>query len=284
MNLEAVMNYRFPAIEHAYTQADTMLYGLGLSLGQDPSDVEQLQFVYEKGLRTLPSMCNVLAHPGFWLREPALGIDWVKALHGEQRFVMHRPLPPQGSVRGAIRVLGVEDKGPDRGALLFYEKVVTDEATAEKLCTVQTTGYLRGDGGCGSAGVRLPALEAVPARGPDATMDWPTTRQAALVYRLSGDLNPLHADPVIAAKAGFERPILQGLCTMGMACFGLIRLFGCGQPDLLRSMAVRFGGAIYPGETLRIEGWRDGGTIRFRAHVVERGGIVLDRGVADIGG
>ena len=284
MNLEAVMNYRFPAIARTYTQADTMLYGLGLSLGQDPSDAEQLKFVYEKGLRTLPSMCNVLAHPGFWLREPTLGIDWVDALHGEQRFVMHRPLPSQGSIRGVTRVLGVEDKGPDRGALLFYEKIVSDQATSEKLCTVQTTGFLRGDGGCGSAGVTLPALEAVPARGPDATFDWPTTRQAALVYRLSGDLNPLHADPAVAVKAGFERPILQGLCTMGMACFGLIKLFGRGQPDLLRGMAVRFGGAIYPGETLRMEGWRTGSTVHFRAHVVERGGIVLDRGVAEMDG
>ncbi|MBM5810553.1 MAG: 3-alpha,7-alpha,12-alpha-trihydroxy-5-beta-cholest-24-enoyl-CoA hydratase [Gammaproteobacteria bacterium] len=284
MNLEAIMNFRFPVLEHTYTQADTMLYGLGLSLGQDPSDAEQLSYVYEDRLQVLPSMCNVLAHPGFWLREPALAVDWVNALHGEQRFVIHRPLPSQGTIRGVMRVLGVEDKGPDRGALLFYEKVLTDQATSEKLCTVQTTGFLRGDGGCGSAGVKLSALEAAPNRAPDATLNWPTARQAALIYRLCGDRNPIHADPVIAAKAGFEGPILHGLCTMGMACFGLVKLFGCGRSDLLRSMSVRFAGAIYPGETLRIAGWHTGGVVQFCAHVVERGDIVLDRGVATIGG
>lgn len=282
MNLATVMNYRLPPIEHRYTQTDTMLYGLGLSLGQHPSDVEELRFVYEKELWALPSMCNVLAHPGFWLREPTLEIDWVKALHGEQRFIIHKPLPSQGSVHGVTRVLGVEDKGQNRGALLFYEKTVMDLATSETLCTVQTTGFLRGDGGCGSAGVTLPALETVPMGPAEAVLDLATAPQAALIYRLSGDFNPLHADPAIAAKAGYKGPILHGLCTMGMACFGLIKMFCHGQPHLLRSMGVRFGGIIYPGETLRLEGWQSGRTIHFRARVTERGDMVLDRGVAEV--
>jgi len=282
MNLDAVMSHKPAPIEHTYTQTDTILYALGLSLGLNPVETEQLHYVYENELRTLPSICNVLAHPGFWLQQSTLGIDWVSALHGEQRFVIHKPLASQGSVHGVTRVLGVDDKGRDRGALLFYEKVVTDRATAARLCTVQTTGFLRGDGGCGSGGALLPPLEPVPMQGPDAVLDWPTTAQAALIYRLCGDRNPLHADPAVAARAGFQRPILQGLCTMGMACFCLIDMYCKGHPELLGSMAVRFGGVVYPGETLRIESWRRGRTIQFRARVLERPGTVLDRGLVEL--
>lgn len=282
MNLDAVMAYEFPPVEHTYTEKDTMLYGLGLSLGRDPQDPEQLKFVYEKGLQALPSMCNVLAHPGFWLREPRLAIDWVRALHGEQRFVVHKPLPPRATVIGDMRVIGVEDKGPNKGALLFYEKVISAKSTGERLCTVQTTGFLRGDGGCGNAGVTLPGLEATPQAQPEATLDWPTGRQSALIYRLSGDLNPLHVEPSVAAQAGFQGPILQGLCTMGVACFGLIKLFCRGEPHRLRGMGVRFRDAIYPGETIRLECWRTDRTIWFRARVAERDSVVLDHGVAEM--
>jgi len=279
MDLEAVMTYR-RTVEQSYTVKETLLYGLGLSLGQDPMDPVQLKFVYEKDLEVLPSMCNILAHPGFWVRDPALQIDWVNALHGEQRFVVHDALPPAGTVVATTRVLGVRDKGAGRGALLYFERCIAEKASGRELCTVQSTGFLRGDGGCGSTGMHLPALCEVPEEPPNESMDWATTPQSALIYRLSGDLNPLHAEPAVAAMAGFDRPILHGLCTMGMACFALISLLGEGQAARFREMQVRFSGVFYPGETLRLECWRSSEILRFRARVVERGSVVLDCGSA----
>jgi acyl dehydratase len=282
MNLENVLRSKFAPIEHTYTKKDTILYALGLALGHDPLDPDQLKFVYESGLKTLPSMCNVLASPGFWLREPQYDIDWMKSLHGDQRFIVHKPLPTEGTVVGNVRVVGVEDKGANQGTLLFYEKVLYDKATGEKHCTVQTTGFLRGDGGCGSGGKALPELEPVPEQEPDAKLDLPTYPQSALLYRLCADPNPLHVDPVVAAKAGFERPILHGLCTMGVACFGIIKVFCNSDPERLTTMGTRFSNPVYPGETIRVEGWHDDHSARFRAYVVERDIIVLDRGTAEI--
>lgn len=281
MNLDAVMSYE-RTVEHTYTHKDTILYGLGLSLGRDPLDPEQLKFVYEQDLEVLPSMCNVLAHPGSWLREPDLQVDWVNALHGEQRFVVHDSLPAEGTVVGALKVLGVRDKGPDKGALLFFERAIMDKETGRRICTVQSTGFLRGDGGCGNAGEALPALAKKPNAPATGSLDWPTVHQCALIYRLSGDSNPLHVDPAVAVQAGFQRPILHGLCTMGMACLALIRLFAAGNPIHLRGMSVRFSGVFYPGETLRVECWRTSENIRFHARALERDSVVLDYGMAQI--
>jgi acyl dehydratase len=282
MNLNKVLGSKFAPIQHTYSKKDTILYALGLAIGNDPIDPGQLKYVYEQGLVTLPSMCNVLAHPGLWLGDPMFEVDHKHMLHGDQRFVVHHPLPAEGSVVGKLRVIGVEDKSLEKGTLVFFERVLSDEITGEKLCTVQTTGFLRKDGGCGSAGEKLSELETLPERKPDASLELPTYPQSALLYRLSGDLNPLHADPVVAAKAGFERPVLQGLCTMGVACFGLISLFCGGDPVQLTAMGVRFSKPVYPGETIRVEGWRTGHNIRFRAYAAERKVLVLDRGAAKI--
>ena len=282
MNLNKVLGSKFAPVQHTYSKKETILYALGLGIGNDPTDPGQLKYVYEEGLAVLPSMCNVLAYPGLWLSDPKYEVDWVHMLHGDQRFVVHHPLPTQGTVVGQLRVLGVEDKGSDKGALVFSERVLSDRATGERLCTVQTTGFLRADGGCGSGGEKLPALEPVPEREPDASVELPTYPQSALLYRLSADLNPLHVDPSVAAKAGFDRPILHGLCTMGVACFGLIRLFCGGDANRLAMMGMRFSNPVYPGETIRVEGWKSDRNIRFRAYAAERELLVLDWGAAEI--
>lgn len=277
LNLEKIRALGISPIEHRYEARDTMLYALGLGFGQDATASEHLQFVYEDGLKTVPSICSVLAHPGFWLQKPEYGADWVKILHAEQAFEMHHPIPPSGAVRGEYSVLGVEDKGAVKGALLHQRKILFDAASGQKLASVRSTLFLRGDGGQGGFGEEMAPPVALPPRAPDRVVDIPTLPQQALLYRLSGDWNPLHADPAIARKAGFERPILHGLCTNGIACRAMIETYCGGAPEKLKEMFVRFSGPVLPGETIRIEMFEEGARVRFRARVVERDIIVLDR-------
>lgn len=281
MNLEALRNYQIKPIEHRYTAKDSMLYALGLGYGSEPSNPDHLQFVYEENLKSVPSICNVLAHPGFWVNEPTLAIDWVKILHGEQSFEIFKPLPPEGNVRGTYKLVGLEDKG-DKGAVMWVEKTLTDEATDEVLASVVTTLMMRGDGGQGGFGTPLPAPQALPDGEPDLVVDFPTLPQSALIYRLSGDYNPIHADPVAASKAGFPQPILHGLCSMGLATRALITGICDGQPDRLKGLSLRFSKPVFPGETIRTEIFKTADGARFRARSVERDIIVLDRGTATL--
>ncbi|MFN3727642.1 MAG: MaoC/PaaZ C-terminal domain-containing protein [Allosphingosinicella sp.] len=278
MNLEQVQSFSIPETDHAYTWKDTILYALGLGYGSDPLDEAELPYVYERGLQAVPTICNTLAHPGFWLDTPALEIDWVKVLHAEQSIEMHEPLSPDGAVRGSYEIVSVVDKGADKGAILTLEKRLTDIASGRLLCTVATSVFLRGDGGQGGFGPPPATATALPDRVPDETVDIATLPQAALVYRLSGDVNPLHADPRVATKAGFRQPILHGLATMGVAARALLRARCGSDPARLGSMFVRFSRPVYPGETIRTEIFDTADGIRFRCRVVERDVVVLDRG------
>lgn len=283
IDAEKLKSWPFADLEHTYTARDTMLYALGVGAGADPVDAADLAFVYENGLKALPSMALVLGYPGFWLKEQNTGVDWTRLLHGEQGMVLHRPLPPAATVIGRTRVTGLVDKGADKGALLFSARDVFDKATGELLATLTATTFLRGDGGFGGPSGPVPAPHKVPERAPDAVLDLPTLPQAALIYRLSGDYNPLHADPKVAAAAGFPRPILHGMCTFAVACRALLKL-GCdNDPARLKSMNARFSAPVFPGETIRTEMWRDGDVLSFRCSVVERGIKVLDNGRAEVG-
>lgn len=282
LELDRLRNWRLSAIDHEYTAKDTILYALGLGFGADPADEADLRFVYEDGLKAIPAMCNTLAHPGFWLRSPELGIDWVRMLHGEQAFVIHRPLPVAGHVRGEYEILSVEDKGATRGAVLTLEKRLVDRKDGTLFCTVTTTIFLRGDGGQGGFGEAPAPPPAIPDASPDLVVDIAILPQAALIYRLSGDYNPLHASPAVARAAGFDRPILHGLCTMGVAARALLRGLCDNDPDRLSAMFVRFSSPVFPGETLRTEIFRGQDAVRFRCRVLERDLLVLDRGTAEI--
>ena len=282
MNLDALQSYQIPARDHDYTARDTMLYALGLGYGSDPLDDGQIAFVYEDDLKVVPSMCNTIAHPGFWINQPELGIDWVKVLHGEQSFVMHHPLPPAAKVRGTYRIAGIEDKGADKGAIMTLEKMLTDRDSGTVYCMVTQSIFMRGDGGQGGFGVPAETPSAIADRVADVVVDVPTMPQIALIYRLNGDLNPIHASPAVARKAGFDRPILHGLCTMGLATRALVEGVCAGQPERLASMYVRFSKPVYPGETIRTEIYDEGGSFRFRCRSIERDIMVLDRGVATL--
>ena len=181
---------------------DTILYALGLGYGSDPLDEDELRFVYEENIRVLPTMAVVLGYPGFWLKNEDTGVDWKKALHGEQGLIIHKPLTAAGTVVGRTRVTNIIDKGAGKGALLFSQRDVIDRANGDLLCILTSTSVLRGDGGFGGPTGPAPEPHPLPQRSPDSVVDLPTLPQAALIYCLSGDYNPLHADPKVAVAAG----------------------------------------------------------------------------------
>lgn len=277
-----LLSYEVPEIVQDLTVRDTILYALSVGLGADPLDPDQLRFVYEEGLKALPTMAVVLGYPGFWLKKPEPGVDWVKVVHGEQGIRIHKPLPVEGRLVGRTKLTGLVDKGEGKGALLYSERQVID-ASGDAVATLTQTTFLRGDGGCGGTTEPARKPHPEPTRPPDFAVDLATTPSQALIYRLNGDYNPLHADPAIATAAGFPRPILHGLATFAVVGHALLKGL-CGyRPERLTAMDGRFSAPVFPAETLRTEIWREGnGIAAFRARVVERDTVVLSNGRAEI--
>lgn len=274
-----LLAFPIPDTRQTITPRDCILYALSIGMGMDPLDHSQLDYVDQhRALKVMPAMAVVLAQPGFWLADPATGVDAVRLVHGEQSIIWHAPLPISGELIGRTRVTGLVDKGHGRGALLYTEKTVSD-AQGRLLATCEATVFLRGDGGFGGpTGPVRPAAPA-PEGAPDIVLDLPTRPEQALLYRLNGDDNPLHADPETAAKAGFPRPILHGLCTLGVVTHALLAGL-CGyKPERMRAMSLRFSAPVFPGETIRTEIWRYGG---FRARVVERDIVVVNNGLMEL--
>ena len=275
---DRLLHFPIPEVRQTLTERDTILYALSVGLGQDPMDERQLDYVdHRRSLRALPSLPVVLAHPGFWLADPATGVDALRLVHGEQEIELLQPLPVAGELLGRSRVTGLVDKGAGRGALLYSEKQVLDAGTGRVLAVTRSTTFLRGDGGFGGPAGPVRAAAAPPAGEPDVVVDLPTRPEAALLYRLNGDDNPLHSDPATAARAGFPRPILHGLCTLGVVAHALLRALGQYDAGRFRSLALRFSAPVFPGETIRTEIWRDGA---FRARVLEREVVVVNNGRA----
>ena len=287
LDYQAVKNREFGEIVHTYTQRDTMLYALGIGMGSNPLDEGELRFVYEKNLSAVPTMVAVLGTPGFWWRDPKTGADWVKLVHGEQHVRLFKPLPTEGTVVARNQVISLTDKGPGRGAIAVIRRQIFDVPDRELIAESTQVAVLRGDGGFSEvSGVSDPAPEALPAvpeRVPDFEVDLPILEQAALIYRLSGDYNTLHADPEVAKAAGFHRPILHGLCTFGMAAHAVLREC-CGyDASRLRRFSVRFTAPVYPGETVRFHIWREaGGRVQLRARVDARDVVVLNNGLIEL--
>ncbi len=281
MLLDAVVARAFAPTEQSWSERDSILYALALGMGSDPLDAHELPYVYEgRGLRVVPTWATTLAWTPFWQNDPATGIDWVHIVHGEEHVHWHRPLSPRGQVRGRHRLLAVEDKGPGRGCLIHFETLLEDAHSGEALASVRQVQFLRGDGGCGNWGDAPPAAAAVPASARRVdSIDLQTQPQAALLYRqASHDLMPIHADPDVARAAGFERPIAHGLNTLGLAMRALLRH---GAPEAVRAMAVRFAAPGLPGDTVRVELFEAPEApngLYFKAHAVERGVLLLDRG------
>jgi acyl dehydratase len=272
-------------VRQEYSFRDTILYALGLGVGgPDPLAASELMFVYEKNLRTLPTMAVVLASPGFWLRDPKYGIAWERVLHGEQSIMMHREIPAEGVVVGVTKISGMSDKGADKGVLLYSSKEVFDEKTGDRLATVSATLFLRGDGGFGGKNEPGPKPYSVPdARGPDHVLEFVTHPAQALLYRLSGDLNPIHVDPEVAGKVGFAKPILHGLCTYGIAGRAVLSTLCQGDPARLKRFDARFASPVFPGETIVVDVWNESkDRAAVRARVKERDVVVLGNGRIDL--
>lgn len=282
INYEKLVSWKIPEVEQRLTRRDTILYALGVGLGSDPCDADQLKFVYEEKLQALPTMAIILGYPGPWHAHPDTGITRSHVVHGEQSLRIHRLLPVEGSVLGATRVTGVVDKGKDKGALVMTECTVRDKASGEVICTLTSTSFCRADGGFGGPDGPVKTPHALPQTLPQFVCDLPTLPQAALIYRLSGDYNPLHADPAYAKQAGFKMPILHGRCTFSIAGHAILKTL-CGyDPSRFIAMEGRFSSPVYPGETIRTEMWRDGGIVSFRSTVPARGVTVINNGRAEI--
>jgi acyl dehydratase len=277
---QKLLALEIPKGEQRYAERDTMLYALGIGYGCDPLDQEALRYCYEDGLRAAPTLPLVLCHPGFWMRDLDTGIDWRRVVHGEQELALHDDLPVAGTVRSETRIVDVIDKGPGKAAIIIFERDLFNSRSGALIATMRQTNFCQGQGGFGGDNRETAPLLLTPERPADKVIDLPTRPETALLYRLSADSNPLHADPAAARIAGFDRPILHGLATFGIVAHSIVKGV-CGYDGaLLRNIAGRFTGIVYPGETIRTELWCDGDQILFRARVLERDVIVMNAGSA----
>jgi acyl dehydratase len=284
LNADALLALQIPDVEHTYGPRDCILYALGVGLGQDPLNADELAFVYEKNLKVLPTFAVMQGYAAYWLRLPEIGVTWEKVVHGEQGLKLHTPVAPQGTVIGRTRILDVVDKGAGKGALIYSQREIADKAGGRLLATLTQTTFCRGDGGFGGPKRETPPPHALPARAPDGVVDLVTRPEMALIYRLSGDVNALHVDPEFAKDAGFPRPVLHGLATFGVAGHALLKAV-CGyDPARLTAMTGRFSAPVYPGETIRTEFWRENGVVSFRVRLKERDVVAIDHGRAEVTG
>jgi acyl dehydratase len=287
LDYHAVRNWDFGELIHTYTQRDVMLYALGIGIGTDPLHEGQLRFVFEKQLQTVPTMGSVLGTPGFWWRDPRTKADWVKIVHGEQHLRIFKPLPTAATVLARNRVISITDKGPGKGAIAVIVRELFDCDSREPLVEARNVTFLRGDGGfsqhSGVSDPPPPALPPIPDRAPDIEEELGSLAHQGLIYRLNGDYNVLHADPQVARDAGFQRPILHGLCTYGMAAHAVLRTVCDYDASKIRGVAVRFTAPVFPGETVRFQLWREGpNRVHLRARVDERDVVVLNNGLIEL--
>lgn len=264
--------------EQRYDQRDTILYALGVGAGVADAD---RKYVYEAEIQPVPSMAAILAREPFWIDDPRTGITVSKMLHGEQTLAIHAPVPVEGEVRSTLHVVGLYDKGPEKGAVLDMRRELYDAASGSHLATVGIRSMLRGDGGFGGQPDGLPQPHPAREGEPDIVVAMPTVSQQALIYRLSGDYNPIHIDPEVGRRAGFDGVIFHGLGTYGVVARAIVQCALDNEPSRLRQFDVRFSSPVYPGETIVVEIWKEGaGQLSFRARVKERDRIVINNGLA----
>ncbi|MEJ2274582.1 MAG: MaoC/PaaZ C-terminal domain-containing protein [Woeseiaceae bacterium] len=261
----------------SYTDKDSILYALSVGMGRDPVDPRELPYVCEhvESLHTMPTLATVLVPEMFPV---GLGWDYSQILHSEQRMRLFRPLPPAADLLINKRVLDVFDRGPKLGALVLLEaegRLARDDTALFSMgCTI----VARGDGDFGGPKGKGIPPHRTPRREPDLSCDIETRTDQALLYRLTGDRNPLHANPAAAAALGFERPILHGLCTFGIACKAVLQTICEYDYTLIEEFDARFSSPVIPGDTITTDMWQDGNVVSFRCYVRARGAEVLRNG------
>jgi acyl dehydratase len=268
----AIVGRSLRPVTYSYTPRDVMLYALGVGAGDTPSD---LKFVYENGLQVIPTFGVIPPFPALFsfLELEGVSINPALLLHGEQYLeIKKHPIPDQGRLISRPKVAALYDKG--KGALVELE-VNTEDENGEIIFYNCFSVFLRGEGGFG--GEKGPEPGNIPPnRFPDRTVPVATLPVQALIYRLSGDYNPLHVDPVIATMAGFEKPILHGLSTMGFAARAILREYGSNDPSRFKAMKVRFSRHVFPGETIITEMWQETpDKIVFQSKTAQRDGVCL---------
>ena len=279
INYDEIMNLTSENVEISYSDKDSILYSLGIGLGNDPMNLNELKYVYENSQSVLPSMAtNFQYHSPLLLKT---NINFIMVVHGEQRLSITNALPVSGDFIANAKVIGCYDKGPARGAIIEVETSVKNKKNNEEICKLVSTTFARGDGGFG--GPDSPKREIFILDGePDYVSEVSTKPDQALIFRLSGDYNPLHSDPNFAKAAGFEKPILHGMCTYGIACRSLVNEICENDASKLKRFDCRFSSPVYPGETIITEMWKKDKMIYFNSKVKERDKLVLKNGVSEI--
>lgn len=274
--LDAVIPHR----THEVRPRDHAFYALSIGFGQDPLDLRELRFVDAVAdIIVVPSVPLVLGYPGFWLGDPDLGLDAAKIVHVWQEIELHEALPTSGTVEGRTEVTGLFSRGPGRGLAVTSERAIWDRTTNLKLATLRQSHFLLGDE-CPEAPPLPRAPEEASAAGaPDFVLPLQTRPEQALLYRLNGDMNPLHINPEVAKSAGFPAPILHGMCSFGMVTRALVSTLCDYRVERLRKIAMRFRGAVFPGNRLEAWIWADG---RFQVRVPSRDTVIIDQGFAEI--
>lgn len=289
INPELVLACKFPESTFQYTERDAALYALGVgACGRDAVDANELKYVYhsdgQQFIKVLPTFAALFVIDSLpdLSSLPGMEFDPRLILHAQQYIEIHKPLPAHGCIRNKARIAGLHDKG--KAAIVEIETTSYADESEEPLCTNRTTIYLRGAGGFSKSsppysftsysGNQNQALK-IPKTQPFASFEDITQPSQALLYRLSGDYNPLHSDPTAAEIAGFPRPILHGLCTLGFAIRAIIRCICQGDPDMIKGLSGRFLLHVFPGETLITELWLQGPRVIYQVRVKERNKAVL---------
>ncbi len=279
INYDEIMSLKSENIEISYTDKDSILYGLGVGLGNDPMNMDELKYVYENGQIALPSMATNFQYHSSLLM--SANLNFIMVVHGEQKLSIINPIPVSGEFVADMKVINCFDKGASKGAIVEVETTVKLKSDGTEICKLISTTFARGDGGFG--GPESPPQKVYEPEGtPDIVDEITTKPDQALIFRLSGDYNPLHSDPNFAKAAGFPKPILHGLCTYGVACRSIVKTACDKDVKKLKSFNCRFSSPVFPGETIVTEMWKNGNIINFQSKVKERDKIILKNGASEI--
>lgn len=278
IDLEKALGASFPSAPYAWTEKDVILYHLGIGAGNPPTDPGELAYTYEPKLKVLPSFGVLPAFPALAgvATVDGLSFDLMQLLHGEQDTEFYGVLSTSAKTSSTGRIAQIYDKG--KAALVVLE-ATTEDSSGTVLCVNRFSLFLRGQGGFGGDPGPSQSGERAPDRSPDKVVESPTLPQQALLYRLSGDPNPIHADPDLATMAGFERPILHGLCSHGIVCKAALDAALDGDTSAVARYQVRFAGIVFPGETIVTSLWDEGDRLLLAATTKERNTPVITNAV-----
>ena len=290
IDVDAALGYEFPPMTSAYDERDLALYALGVGAARDPMDARELRYVYENHgdgfmplptYAVIPALNAVLKLAAEGKQAPGLNYGFDRILHGEQYTELLRPLPPHAKLRHKAKIKDIFDKG--KNALVVTDIRTFNADTGEELVRNELTTFVRGAGGWGGERGPVSDVNVAPEREPDAVITEKTNENQALLYRLSGDWNPLHADPSFATAFGFPKPILHGLCTFGHVARHVLKAFRDSDARYFKSIKVRFAESVFPGETLRTEMWKESPTrIVLRCRVLERDKVVISNAAVEL--